>query len=336
MLLWHREYRLGQPHRISIAAQELHVLNRYRRGEVAQAYGLAVAWERYAVRHGNQPLALRLSAFAHSAGAVRQVPASTALIALEQSAQQAAAMEYWSQAVAYTEEILSRHPTNAGIRGRALANRAAGLHTLGRFDTAVAAYDAYMADHKAWSRLAPNYRIAYAMSREAARWRLGEPVNLPVVGQAIPDLGHAPVTWMAYWWLLGHEAWRKSPERVVDIRQSSIRTFGTDWNMEYDRALWGIDLLAADHDSELEVVERRLRYAIADPSTLRFLGRGSWFDLYSDWLMFLAEKRPGDAAVEIPRSIEWCVEHGYDGWAAYWTKLLSGSPSRKSLSRRKE
>jgi hypothetical protein len=188
---------------------------------------------------------------------------------------------------------------------------------------AVDAYDALIEDGEAFEYLAPNYRVAYLVSREIVQWYRRVPINLQVVGDATPDLAQAPVTWMAYWWLLGHIAWRRTPHRVAGIRASSHRTFGLDWGMDYDRALWGLDLLAAGEGDDTELLERRVRQALHDPVTLAFLGRSAWIDLNLDWLAFLAARRPWEALSEGTRFSDWCDQFGYGGWAAYWRRTAA-------------
>ncbi len=315
---WTRRHRLGAPRAFTIAHPERYVLARFSRGDLNRSYRLALAAERFAVRRGNQPLAMRLHALVMTVGAMRGTSATSVLLGLEQSAQQSAAREHWAQAVAYTEQILKRSPTNSGMRARALANRASGLHSLGRLKDAVQAYDALQKDEEAWSELAPNYHAAFVVSREVARWHQGLSVDLDTVSEATSHLANAPITWMVYWWLLGHVAWQQAPSRLAGIRRSSIRTFELDWNLEYDRVLWGLDLLVAAHGGDTAVAEKRLRYALSDPLTVRYIGRSGWFDLYSDWLGFLTTYRPAEALVENRRLVGWCEEYGYDGWAGHW------------------
>ena len=319
---WTRQYCLRRPRPFAVSHPERYVLACYARSNVDRAYRLAVAAERFAVRHGNQPLAIRLHAFVVSVGTMRRYSKTSVIVGLEQSAQQSAAREHWAQAVAYTEQILKRHPQNSGIRLRALANRASGLHNLGRMADAILAYDALKEDAEAWSGLAANYRAAFSLSREVACWHLGWPIDLTGVRDATIQLGKAPVTWMAYWWLLGHVAWRQTPARLGGLRQSSIRTFELDWNLEYDRILWGLDLLVAALNGDTEVAEKRVRYALTDPPTVVFIGRSGWFDLYSDWLLFLMTYRPDEAIAESRRLIGWCTEYGYDGWAQHWRQRI--------------
>lgn len=318
-----RTYRLKMPRRFLISRQESYILRCYSQGHVDRAYRLGVAWERYAVRRGDQVWAHRLHSFSAAVGKVRGQSGRPAIMSLEQSAQQAASQEYWSQAVAYTTYILGRRPVNDGVRARALANQATGLHTLGRLDEALSAYDALMGDRGAWNQLGASYQVGFAVSREIVQWYRQEPINTQVIGDATPDMGQAPATWMAYWWLLGHIAWRQSPNRLAGIRASSHRTFGMDWRLDYDRALWGLDLLAAGDGDDTEVLERRVRHALTDPATLEFLGRSAWIDLYLDWLAFLSIRRPWEAVEAGARFSGWCGEFGCDGWADYWRRNVA-------------
>lgn len=318
-----RRQCLRAPRPFSILGQERQLLRWYSQGRVDRAYRLAVGWERHAVHRGDQLWAERMRTFSSAIGKVREQPPGTDTVSLEQAAARAASQEFWSQAVSYTQAIIRRGPANPGVRARALANRATGLHTTGYLDTAVQAYDELIEDQEAFDYLAPNYRVAFLVSREIVQWYRRMPINLQVVGDATLDLAQAPVTWMAYWWLLGHMTWQRTPQRVAGIRASSHRTFGLEWRLDYDRALWGLDLLAAGSGDDTGLFERRVRLALKDPVTVELLGRSAWIDLNMDWLTFLAGRRPAEAVTEGATFVAWCQEFGYHGWAAYWQRTAS-------------
>lgn len=309
------------------ARYERQALKLHASGKMRGAYRLAVALERYAVRHGDQHLADRMREFAVAVGRVSGRPFDPqSIAALEQAAQQAAAMEQWGSAVAHMAQILVRHPKLTAVRSRARANLATGLNTLGHLPRALAAYDALMEDRAVWAAMAPNFRVGFALNREIVRWYLGESIQLTGLDEATRHFSRAPFTWMAYWWLLGHVAWQRNPDRLRAVRLGSIRTFEDFWGLGYDRALWGLDLLGAE-DTSKHQAEEQVRLALGDPATLKAIGRGGWFDLYADLLLFLELEDPERAVDEARKLVAWCCQRGFDGWASYWEyRLLNGPP----------
>ncbi len=336
MLRWNRQYHLDTARPISFHAQVRQSLRPASWGVAGGAYRLAVAVERHAVRHGDQQLAKRMQDVVIAVSPKLPISRPATLTELERAAARAAAAELWVEALDYTEAILAQRPASPSVRLRALANRASALQVMGRLSEAVPAYDQLQADGEAWQRLALEYRIGFAVAREAAQWYRGHPVELAVVGDATPYLGQAPVTWMGYWWLLGHVAMRRHPTRLAGIRHSSLRSFGLDWQRHWDQALWGLDLFIATGEAEVGTAERRLHAALTDPATLQCIGRSSWIDLYGDWLAYLLTHRPLDAPAAVERFVAWCRHKGYDGWASYWENRLSQSPAIVSAGRRNQ
>lgn len=310
-----KAYRLIVP-QVTVLKTSL-LLRQHARGAMGRSYRLAVALERRAVRRGDQITAAHLHSFVSSLVPSVVMAWPRTIQDLEMAAVKAADSEQWGAALEYILEILARDVQNPDVRLRAMANRASGLHVIGHLGEAIAAYDALMSDSEVWSRISPNYRTGYIVSREAMQWYVGEPVNFAAITEATPSMGRVPATWAGYWWLLAHVVPARMVRRMKEVRLSSLRTFGLDWRLEWDRALWGLDLLVSDK-ATVSIAEKRVRYALANDTTRQFIGRTSWFDLYTDWFLFLERHRPEDMAREVPRFVAWCREFGYEGWADYW------------------
>ncbi len=287
------------------------------RGNAARAYRLAVAVSRRAIRTGNQCQALRAEQLISTVLAFLKDMSLSPIDSYVRAARLAVDREDWREALACNEAILALRPEDPDIRGRALRNRATVLTILGRFKDALAAYDALMRDRPVWDGMAPGYQVGFQLSRAGAAWHLG-PVCIGELAHAPHHIGHGPSTWQAYWWLMGHVAWRDHPDRLEAVRLSSLRTFGLDWNPQVDRPLWGLDLLASKRSETQNMMKMRLRAALADPLTLQFAGRSGWLSLCSDWLWFHVANRRAEAGQLIAEHVTWCEEHGYDGWASYW------------------
>ena len=116
---------------------------------------------------------------------------------------------------------------------------------------------------------------------------------------------------------LGHSALRDRPSRLAAIRQASIRTFAPEWDLAVERLLWGLDLRINDL-ADRSFHEARVCHALADPLTVRHIGRSGWMDLYADWIHYHIDQN----TVEGPRiwadHWNWCAANGYEGWAKYW------------------
>lgn len=324
---WRRSYHLGGRQPLAKSGHAGRILHRFAAGKGRQAYRLAVAMERHAIRHGDQVLAQDMRTFVMTVDLARGHGEGMSLSGLEDFGRRSAANEEWREAVVYALHILERSDAPAPVRFRAQMNYATGLHTLGRLQDAQMAYDAVKADALSWNSLAPNYRMALLVNREIIQWHRGMAVDWSVVQQATTEFVAAPVTWMGYWWLFSHVAWRTQRSRLQSIRHSSIRTYEHEWSSHYDRVLWGVDLLicALDSSANTTLAEDRVRLALADEETVNVVGRSAWFDLYTDLLIFLARNRPAEAEQERAKLQEWCRVHGLDGWAAHWQSDRMGS-----------
>lgn len=324
MLTWRPQYRVGTPHRLSVRNLMRQALRYRAGGHDVRAYQLASAIERYMVRHGEQMSATRLSEFITTLGPTLLLGKPKSIADLSMAAGTAAAGEHWADALGYLEEILARKPKNPGVRWRTLAHRATVLHMLGYLTRAKDAYDALLHDPEVWQGQSPDHRVRYQASRETVTWHLDRAIDLGRLTDAVPYLARSPHLWAAYWWLMGHEAWRKSPHRVPGIRRSSIRSFGLDWPAGWDSVLWGLDLLDSP-DLVSDAAERRVRWALSDPGILHVIGRSAWLDLYGDWLTYLLTRRRREASLSVEEFIEWCLWHGYPGWAEHWQERSAES-----------
>ncbi len=320
LLTWRPEYRVKTPHPFSVRSLMRQALKQRALGHELRAYHLAAAVERYLVRHGEQISATRLSEFITTLGPTLLLRRPQNIADLTLAAGQAAAAERWVDALGYFDEILIRKPKSPGVRFQTLANRATTLHLLGYLISALDAYDALLHDDAVWQGQSRDYRLGYQVARESVAWHLGHAVNLNRLTEA-PHLARAPQTWASYWWLLGHEAWRKNPTRLKSIRRSSIRSFGLDWPAAWDSVLWGLDLLDSPK-LEGAAAERRVRRALGDPAIMRVIGRGHWVDLYGDWLRYLVTRDRPEALTGVAEFIEWCLRQGYPGWADHWQALM--------------
>lgn len=323
--LWSRHSKRGVPQRFLITTQHLRNLrHRFPHLTAESLIRLAITTARQAVNRGNQTEAMAAESFIDSLGPSLAVTGSLPEL-LARDARRAVMRDAWTDALAYTEAILALDPHDIDARGRALRNRATALSTLGRFEAAVNAYDTVERDEQVMKRTSPEYRSGFRLARACSAWYLG-PVDLGSIESVPPYIGAAPSTWLNYWWLMGHIAWREFPERLPFIREGSLRTFGLDWPMELDRALWGLDLLGAA-DADRELVEQRVLRALEDPETVACIGRASWLDLYADWLTYVVSVKRADAAEQIRIHIAWCDQKGYDGWSQYWrVRLAAISP----------
>ncbi|NMP24988.1 hypothetical protein [Sulfobacillus harzensis] len=288
-------------------------------GEAEVAYERAVALSRRAVREGRQQWTWRAEAMIHRFAGAVESGSTSILSAWERAARKAVAAEAWGDALGYLRAMLEAADTDAALRGRARRNEATVLTTLGRLTDALASYDALMADAPVWNAMVPAYQVGFQACRAAVAWHLGieDSRNL---ASASPFIHQGPTTWHNYWWVLGHLTWQRHPHRLESVRQSSLRTFNPTWPMDLDRALWGLDLWAAQSKRTQAVLERRLRQALEDPITVATIGRASWHDLMADWLHWSRRTQQSDAAARIARHADWCAEHGFDGWAAYWLR----------------
>lgn len=317
VLTWRPQYRLRTPHRFSVRNLMRQALGHRADGHDVRAYKLASAVERYMVRHGEQMSATRLSEFIATLGPTLLLPRPKSIADLASAAERASAGEHWADALGYLEEILAREPKNPGVRFRTLAHRSTALHVLGYLTRALESYDALLHDPAVWQGQSPEYRVRYHASRETVAWHLGQAVDVGRLTDAVPYLARSPHVWASYWWLLAHEAWRKNPDRVPGVRRSSIRSFGLDWPAAWDSALWGMDLLDSP-DLASDAAERRVRRALSDPGILHVIGRSAWFDLYGDWLTYLLTRQRQEASGSVEEFMEWCLRHGYPGWAEHW------------------
>lgn len=324
-LRWNRTCQAGQRHfTLSLAHMEQQAVRLRGLGLVQQAYRVGVAVERYAVRRGDQSRADRWRDFVTGISPeIGLAVASSSVAALEQAAQQAAAREQWGAAVAYVSEILVRKPRVTSVRRRAMVNRATGLHALGRLSDALGSYEDLQGDAAVWTGMAPTFQAGVALSGAVVQWYLGLPVGPHDLDEVTQRFSRAPFTWISYWWLLGHLAWERNPERLVGLRMSSMRTFEDEWGRDVDRALWGLDLLSAAGTPRESAMEQRIRGALNDPRTARAIGRIGWFDLYTDLLLFLELQHPREAIAEAHQLVAWCNDQGFDGWAAYWLDRLA-------------
>lgn len=314
---WLRNYHAGKPYRVSFRRLWRNVLQHQSRGRFERAYRLAAMLARRAVRMGDQQTAMAMERLITDM-APRVKDAHGSLVdSLVRAARKAVAADAWQEALACTEAIVALQPEEVTVRGRALRNRATALSVLGRFESAVRAYDALMNDVDVWDSMSPEYRAGFHLSRTAAAWYLG-PVSMDAIQSAPPHISKAPATWMNYWWVMGHIAWRDFPKRLPYIRQASLRTFSLDWRFELDRALWGLDLLAGDNKASRLQHERRVKAALEESVTIHNIGRSGWLDLYADWLMFHWTRNSITASQLIAEHALWCETHGYDGWAQYW------------------
>lgn len=323
---WSRYYRVAHVGRRSLRQGALRqVLRLGAMGSIEPAYRLAVAMARHHVRRGRQFDAMAMEGLVGSlAPWTPRRPGRTAE-ALAQAARQAVVNDDWSLALDYTDAIVALNLPNVAKRGRALRNRATALHTLGRFSEAVKAYDQLIADREVWQRMAPEYQAGVRLSRAAMLWYLERPLAPHDIEDTTTFLGYSPATWMNYWWVLGHLAWRTRPDRVAAIRRASLRSFGVEWPLGFDRALWGLDLLVVPND-EWNGVSQRVRVALDDNATVQHIGRSGWLDLSCDWLWaHLARGIPGTLS-QVRDHADWCGKWGYDGWAAYWRSQLSKYP----------
>ena len=323
---WSRHHRVAHVGRRSLRRGALrHVLRLGAIGSIEPAYRLAVALARHHVRRGRQFDAMTMEELIGSLLPWVSPRRGRTAGALARAARQAVADEDWSRALDYMDAILALDPYNVDQRGRALRNRATALHTLGRFSDAVDAYDRLIADREVWQRMTPEYQAGFRLSRAAVIWYLERPLVPQDIAETTIFLGHAPATWMNYWWVLGHIAWRTRPDRVPAIRRASLRSFGGEWPMAFDRALWGLDLLAVPNDA-WNYVSRRVRAALDDNTTVQHIGRSGWLDLYADWLLAHLARRTPEALAQVRDHAAWCTEQGYDGWATYWQSQLSANP----------
>lgn len=323
---WRRSYHVAGKRSLAKSGHSERILRRFAQGKAVQAYRQAVALERHAIRYGDQVLAQNMRSFVMAAGAAREDGEGMSLSGLEEFGRRAAASEKWAEAIIYAAHILERCDAPRPVRVRAQVNYAGGLHTLGRLQEARRAYDAVRADPWSWNSLAPNYRMALLVNREIVQWHCGAPVDWAVLQEATTEFVAAPVTWMGYWWLFSHVAWRTQRSRLQSIRHSSLRTYEQDWPLHYDRVLWGVDLLICSLDSSANTdhAEDRVRSALADEETVKVIGRSAWFDLYTDLLIFLARNRSSEAEQERAKLQKWCQMQGFDGWAAHWQEYTQG------------
>ena len=309
------KFRIGDVH-LARADREL------RDGPQGPALRLSLKAARQAVRRGDQQLAFRASALLNRwdlenlrfSRSLEELMAHDALRAVQREA--------WQEALSYVDAILALGSADAAKRGRALANRATALTTLGRFEAAVRAYDALEGDEAAWQEMPAEYQSGFILSQASAAWYLG-PVSLSSVASTPPHITKVPMTWMNYWWLLGHIALKDFPHRLLPIREASRRTFDWEWPAELDRALWGLDLLAARAPADRRFLERRIEMALADPATWDAIGRAGWHSLYGDWLTYRLRTDPARGLFELEAHQRWCRSHGYDGWAGYWASAAS-------------
>ncbi len=329
---WNAEYRIGLPQKVHFRGHLRRMMRVPSRRHAARAYRVAVAMSRHAVRAGDQHDAIRAEQWISTVLAFLHDTSLSPVDTYVRAARQAVDREDWQEALAYNDAILALRPDDPSVRGRALRNRATVLTILGRFEEAVAAYTALMRDRPVWDGMAPGYQVGFQLSRAGAAWHLG-PVCIGDLADAAHHIGHGPSTWQAYWWLMGHIAWRDHPERLEAVRLSSLRTRGLDWSLQVDRPLWGLDLLASKRRETQTLMMARVRAALADPVTLQFAGRSGWMNLYSDWLWFHIANHHAEAGRLIAEHVVWCEEQGYDGWAAYWrAESLKVNPTMAQAS----
>ena len=322
---WSRRYRIAHTgDRALWRSAQRHVLRLSAAGVAGPAYRLAVALSRHHVRRGRQFDAMTMEDLVGFLAPWVPLRRGRTVEALAHAARQAVAHEDWPLALDYMDTILALDPHNVDQRGRALRNRATALHTLGRFSDAVDAYDRLIADREVWQRMTPEYQAGFRLSRAAVIWYLERPLVPQDIADTTIFLGHAPATWVNYWWVLGHIAWRRHPDRVPGIRRGSLRTFAVEWPLALDRALWGLDLLAASDDAWGDI-NRRVRGALNDATTAQHIGRNGWLDLYADWLFAQLARRTPDAPTLVQEHAAWCAERGHDGWAVYWRSQLAAN-----------
>ena len=322
---WSRHHRVAHVGRRFLRRGALrHVLRLGAMGSIEPAYRLAVALARHHVRRGRQFDAMATEELVGSLLPWAPPSRGRTAEAMARAARQAVADEDWSLALDYMDAILALDPHNVDQRGRALRNRATALHILGRFSDAVEAYDRLIADCEVWQRMTPEYQAGFRLSRAAVIWYLERPLTPQDIAETTIFLANAPATWMNYWWVLGHIAWRTRPDRVPAIRRGSLRSFGVEWPTAFDRALWGLDLLAGPNDA-WTYISRRVRAALDDNATVQHIGRSGWLDLYADWLFAQLARRTPEALAQVRHHAAWCSEQGYDGWATYWYSQLSAS-----------
>lgn len=323
---WSRHYRVAHVgrHSLRLGARR-QVLRLGSAGSIEPAYRLAIGLARHHARRGQQLDAMAMEDVVSSLALRVPYRRGRPVEALALAARRAVVNEDWPLALEYTDAILTLNVENIDERGRALRNRATALHTLGRFSEAVDAYDQLIGDGDVWDRMAPEYQAGVKLSRAAMLWYLQRPVAPQDLEDMTRFLGYAPATWMNYWWVLGHLAWRTRPDRASAIRRGSLRSFGIEWPMAFDRALWGLDLLVAPYET-WNNVRQRVRLALDDPTTVRYIGRSGWLDLSADWLFAHLERGMPGALTQVYEHAVWCAERGYDGWAAYWQSLLATYP----------
>ncbi len=317
---WTRQYTLGQARRWNSLLALRQVMRAQRQGHPGQAYRLVVHLIRTAVRHGEQERALALREWLGPV-ADKPFPASAArrtALQLAEAAHRAAMAENWADALETNETLLAVGGQTLDVRGRVKRNRAVALHMLGHLDRAVEAYQALEDDTEVWIQMAPLYRVTFYLSRQSIYVYQYRPIDELRVDQSTRLFPDAPFTWATYWWVMGHAALRKSQERLRPVRDASLRTFGLTWSTHWDRALWGLDLLAAAGTEDEERAAQRVRAALGDPVTLQTIGRGPWLDLHADWLWYQMGRGLREAAPYLAAHIAWCRANGYPGWASYW------------------
>ncbi len=317
---WIRQYTLGRTHRWNSLLALRQVMRSQRKGRPGQAYRLVVHLIRTAVRHGEQERALALREWLEPV-ADRPFPALTALRTsnqLAEAAHRAAMAENWAEALETNETLLAVGGHTADVRGRVKRNRAVALHMLGFLDRALEAYQALEDDMEVWTQMAPLYRVTFYLSRQSIYVYQFRPIDALRVDQSTRLFPDAPFTWATYWWLMGHMALRQSPERLRSVRDASLRTFGLTWSTHWDRALWGLDLLAAAGSEDEDGAAERVQAALHDSMTLQTIGRGAWLDLYADWLWYQMGRGMREASPHLASHIAWCRANGYPGWASYW------------------
>ncbi len=314
---WRRGWKLLHVVPVPFSARVKRILRAQMMGQGSKAYRMAVETSRWAALHGHDVATRRMSELLTEL----QMHLPTAVLALEgleameDAARRAVRGQQWRDALHWTDQILSVSDISRDSRGRAMRNRAMVLATLGRFQDAIAAYDALTRDAEVWSAISPVTQAALQLSR-AALDRYVDGLRTTSAGPVTPLLGQSPTIWQLYWWLLGHVAWNQ-PKRLESLRLASIRTFNTDWDWRMDRLLWGLDLQIGWPD-ERKYYEERLSQAINDDRTIQVVGRSGWLDLQADWIYSLMDHGAPEARSRWEQHISWCRTEGYDGWVTYW------------------